>query len=290
MSTLHGRSCPQPHLDPLVTAIEERDVLERVRHEVGAELAVDDVEHVAVELGGDSGAVVVGRLDHGGVLDEVGPEQESVIGSEQRLTWRSSPRRVPGGKFPIVPPSSATSRGTPSASGTCPRWRWKSPITPWTTQPVVLRDELLGGVTDDGLGDVERDVAVKRAGIGHRIEQDARLLRGPGAELDQLAGAGRLDDLAGLRLQDRLLGARRVVLGQLADAVEQLGAARVVEMFGRKLLERPGEAVEHVVGEHPFLVGRQPGVDLDLVGGQQRAHHATSFAIRIPEKICRRWG
>ena len=44
----------QAHLDPLVRAVEERDVLERLGVEVGVELAVDHVQHVAVELGGDA--------------------------------------------------------------------------------------------------------------------------------------------------------------------------------------------------------------------------------------------
>ena len=58
----------QAHLDPLVLAVEERDVLEGVDVEVGAELAVDDVQHVAVELRRDARRVVVGGLE-----DRAGP-------------------------------------------------------------------------------------------------------------------------------------------------------------------------------------------------------------------------
>ena len=35
-------------------------VVEVVGGEIGAQLAVEDVEHIAVELGGDPGGVVVG--------------------------------------------------------------------------------------------------------------------------------------------------------------------------------------------------------------------------------------
>ena len=54
----------QADVDPLVVGVEEGDVLERVGVEVGVELAVEDVEHVLVELGGDPGGVVVGGLEH----------------------------------------------------------------------------------------------------------------------------------------------------------------------------------------------------------------------------------
>ena len=77
----------------------------------------------------------------------------------------------------------------------------------------------------------------------------------------------------GARLEDRALGARRVVLGQLADPVEQLGAAGVVEVLGRQLLERPGEPVEHVVGERALVAGAEvESIGSSIVGsGDRRA-------------------
>ena len=48
MSTAMWRVRPQPHLDPLVLAVVERDVVERVGVEVGVELAV---EHRAARCG-----------------------------------------------------------------------------------------------------------------------------------------------------------------------------------------------------------------------------------------------
>ena len=64
--------------------------------EVGAELAVEHVQDVAVELGGDAGRVVVGGDEPVGVLHEVGAEQERVAGLEpggerRRGTRRASP-------------------------------------------------------------------------------------------------------------------------------------------------------------------------------------------------------
>ena len=65
------------------SVVPEGDVLERVEVEVGAELAVEDAEHVLVELGGDPGRVVVGGLQRRAVLDQVRAEQEVVVGPEQ---------------------------------------------------------------------------------------------------------------------------------------------------------------------------------------------------------------
>ncbi len=72
-------------------------------------------------------------------------------------------------------------------------------------QPVVLVGELLRGVADDLLGDVERDVAAQRPLAGHRVEQDPRFVGRARAELDELAGAGLADDLAGPKLEDLAL-------------------------------------------------------------------------------------
>ena len=58
-------------------------MLEGVEVEVGAELAVEDREHVLVELGGDALGVVVGGLEAAAVLDQVGAEQEVVAGEHQ---------------------------------------------------------------------------------------------------------------------------------------------------------------------------------------------------------------
>ncbi len=68
------RKRPQAHVDPLVLGIPERDVLEAVEIEVGAELTVEHREDVLVERRRDSGGVVVGRLHGRLILDQIGAQ------------------------------------------------------------------------------------------------------------------------------------------------------------------------------------------------------------------------
>jgi predicted transcriptional regulator of viral defense system len=87
-----------------VAEVEERDVLERNRIEVAVELAIDDVQDVTVELCGDPLRVVVGRLEHLGVLDEIGAEQQPVAWAEEGRDPRKQRPPGLGVKFPIVDP------------------------------------------------------------------------------------------------------------------------------------------------------------------------------------------
>ncbi len=67
-------------------------------------------------------------------------------------------------------------------------------------------------------------------GLFEGIEQDARLDASAAAELQQVAAAPHVfRDLAGMLLEERGLGAGRVVLVEAADLLKQFGAALVVE-------------------------------------------------------------
>jgi hypothetical protein len=124
----------RPHLDPLALAVEERDVVERIDVEVRVELAVDHVQHVAVELRGHALAVVVRGLEHLRVLDEVGAEEAGDRRAQRLRQPRRKRRRLPGVKLPIVPPRNAID-ARPERSGSVPRWRSKSPTMPCTRRP-----------------------------------------------------------------------------------------------------------------------------------------------------------
>ena len=120
---------------------------------------------------------------------------------------------------------------------------------PVDLEPRELCGERGAGVADHLLGHVDGDVAPQRAGVRQGAEQEPALGRRAGTELDELDGARQGGDIARALDQDRALDARGVVLRQRADLVEQLGAALVVEMLGRKLLEGAREPVEHVLAE-----------------------------------------
>ena len=78
--------------------------------------------------------------------------------------------------------------------------------------------------------DVDRDVARRL----EQRKQRRRLGAVAGAEIDQRhARADRVGDRGAVGGEDRRLGARRVVLGQLGDRLEQMRAEPVVEELGR---------------------------------------------------------
>ena len=189
--------------------------------------------------------------------------------------------------MPIVPPRNASRRGPP-AGGSRSRWRSKSPISPWTRIPGYSRRSSRGALAHEALGHVDGDEALERAGGVHRVQQQTRLGGAARAELDELDRAGLRDQLAGDALEDRALGARRVVLGELADLLEQLGAAGVVEVLGRELLELASQALADVLRERARLVG------VERVVERRRARRldglAGHAATRSPAKIWRRAG
>ncbi len=73
---LGGLLGAQPHLDPLLVLVPQGDVAEPVRIEVAPELLVEHAEHVAVEVGGDAGSVVIGGDEPLSVLDQIGADEQ----------------------------------------------------------------------------------------------------------------------------------------------------------------------------------------------------------------------
>ena len=158
--------------------------------EVGAERPVDDPQHVAVELGGDAGGVVVGRLEPGDVLHEVGAEQQRVAGAKPGRELGEERRRVrPGARLPIVPPRNATRRAPPS--GRAIEVALEVADDGVDGDAVLLGRPPCAALSQRRLADVEGHEAAQRAGLGERVEQEPGLLGGPGAELDEGVGAGR---------------------------------------------------------------------------------------------------
>ena len=101
----------------------------------------------------------------------------------------------------------------------------------------LLALELAQRVAQELDRDVDRDVAARL----EEREQARRLRAVAGAEVDQRdAGADRFGHRRAVVGEDRRLGPRRVVLGELGDRLEQVRAEPVVEELGRDA-RRAGE-------------------------------------------------
>ena len=153
--------------------------------------------------------------------------------------------------------------------------------------PRIELGQLLGAALDRRRRHVDRHVAAERVRARHREEKGARLGGRARPELDQLLGRRGLDDLRRAAVEDRALAAAGVVLGQLGDPVEELGAVGVVEELRRELLQRRlQQAVPHLGRHVAARRAVQPVVDPDARLGENVGH----AAHLKPAKIWRRSG
>jgi hypothetical protein len=231
-----------------VVVVEERNVVERGRVESRVELAVDGVQDVAVERRRHPGAVVVRGLEDLDVLDQIRAKEEMTVRAERprQRAEKASPRT---GQEVAERPAEQRDQSGRTRRRRVNEVALEVADDAVNLETVVLADQLARARLDGRLGHVDGDVAHERPGVAHGVEENACLRRVAGAQLDELARSGALDDVSGGLFEDRPLRAGRIVLGQLADPLEQLRAARVVEVLGRQLLERPSQSVEDVLGE-----------------------------------------
>ena len=184
---------PQPHLDPLVDRVPQRDVLELVDSEVGAELPVDHEQDVAVELRRHPGRIVVRALQPVGVLDEVRPEEEGIPGTERSPDLREKGRS--GLWFEITDcgadkrnhSAPAARNGTKIPLEITKKWR--------NSQARVLRGQRVGGLGQHRGVDVERHELAQRPAVAQRAQQQPGLGRRAAAELDQRLAPRQPGDL-----------------------------------------------------------------------------------------------
>ena len=211
------------------------------RVEVGVELAVEHAQHVAVELGGHAGGVVVGGDEPVDVLHEVGAEQERVAGRERRgevgeergarprgrgCRWCCRGTRRAGCHRRAGRRGGARSRRRPRGRR-CRR-------TPSATAAAASRR--VCSLTSNGTKR-SRVPASRSASSRIRVFSDV-----PEPELDERVGPGELGDVAAWATRIAALGAGRVVLGEPGDLVEELAAAVVVEPLRRQRLRGGAEA------------------------------------------------
>ena len=116
----------------------------------------------------------------------------------------------------------------PPVRGIRPRWRWKSPTTACTAQAVLDRPAMPPRPAGSPRSRRRARSRSSRPRPASRREQ-AGLVRGARAELDQRRRAGEAGDVTGVGGQDRPLGPGRVVLVEAGDLVEEVAAPLVVE-------------------------------------------------------------
>ena len=123
--------------------------------------------------------------------------------------------------------------------------------------------------------DIHRDISREAR---QAVQQNTRLDAAAAAVFDQQGvRTDQRGHLCGIALHDRCLRARRVVLGKLADLIEQSRAVSVVKVLAGERLLKCRQTCEHF----RFEAFHRGGTVVQ--GGRKRFHRAElSFANRIP--------
>ena len=227
------------------------------------------MEHVLVELGRHPLRVVVRGFETSDVLDEVGTEQEVVVGAEHRRDVAQERRPGIGQQ---VADRATEERDEPAAApGNVLEIEREVADDGLHVDAGILPLDRGGGIVQRLLADVERHEAREQSGVAHGVEQHPRLLRRARAELDQRVGAGPGNDLGCTLDEDLPLATRRVVLVEARDLLEQRGAAIVVEPLRRDVLRRAREPESRVFLERAHeasAASRTPPYIQRLAGGR----------------------
>jgi hypothetical protein len=142
-------------------------------------------------------------------------------------------------------------------------------------EPRVDGPDLVGDAPELRRRDVHGHVRRRR---DERVEQQPHLQPGPAPVLDEHRARAEVPGEFGrARLEDLQLRARQVVLGQLADPLEQRGAGVVVEELRRERLRGRPQAGEHVA---PDAVAAPVAFGPGAVAQRGRGH--APLASRTP--------
>jgi hypothetical protein len=269
------------HLDAARAGRPHGPVCEAGEIEVSAELAVHPREEVLVEGRGHAGRVVVCALEHARVLAQVDADEEPAARPDEPR--HAGHQRDRFRRLEVPDRRAGEVDGAAARSAARPRQPHRG------GEVRAEREHLERGVVDAQrerslvqvlARDVDRHV---RRGPLEAVEQQPRLRAAAAAVFDeQGACADARCHLARVRTQDRELGARRVVLGEGADLLEQLRALRVVEVLARQRLRPAAEARERVLEEALAL-----GVDVGAAPAQKRSHSTSSVSsARTPTVLC----
>ena len=242
--------------------VPERVVAEFREVEVGVERPVQVRQQVEVELGGEAGLVVVGARDQSGCLDQVDADQQAAVAAGARAQSRQQPQRrvaleVADGR---AREEVDDARGPAAGRQRQREFRIEVGDDRHHLERRVRRRQSGRRLHQEVARDVDRHVARQRR---QRIQQQPRLGARAAARLDQQrALADRGGDRADVLAQDRRLDPRQVVLGLLADPLEQPRALCVVQVARRDVLRRVAQPGEQ------FMQLRLRGPRLRVVAGE----------------------
>ncbi len=224
------------HLDTALARVVDRLVPEGVEIERAAEFTVDARQQVEIERGGDTRGVVVGEHQLARVLLEVDADDQTASRRKHapeypqqssRLHRREIADRGAGKKAGLM-----ASRKIGRQSDRIGKIADDGPHV----EGRKVRRQTRGCVLESAVRHIDRNVGAEPRQLP---EQNLGLQAGAGAELDQHAAVRHaVDDLGGVRIENRSFGAGRIVLRQARDFLEQLAAARVVEEAARQSLAR----------------------------------------------------
>src|ERR1022692_4839546 len=236
-------------LDPRLLAVPSSDMAEAIELEVSIELAVQARQNVLVKRRRNSLRIVVGGQKNLRTLGEIGAQQQSVAGAQRSsdapqnpygLVWFEIPNTRSDVEHQLAP-ADATQRGY--ASGVV----GDDGIDP---QPGKLPAQLRFRFLQRGRRNINRVKQCAALPAQQFLNQNAGLAGGASAEFDQSQRRSRmLQDIARVRLQDRALGAREVVLRQLGDLLEEGRADVVIKQFRRQPLGRCTQTLEYFQGD-----------------------------------------
>ena len=270
--------------DPPLRLVIKSHMLEAVDIDIAVELAVDAFEEVEIERRRDPGPIVVGGVEDLGVLFQIDADQHLSPGAEDaRIIGKKRDRAV---RIEIADRRSGE-EPHPLAPGARQQGQHERPRIIGADGDHRDRRKILGesssGITQMLARNVHRNIG---GGPVERVQQNADLLAGAAAELDQPAMRTHLSrDFGGILFEDRDLGPRRIIFGQPADLFEEPGTARVVEEFARDRFAGADEPAEHGIAK-ALLAGRQ------IMKGKMgvAAPHQMSSASRSPAKAQRAEG
>ena len=228
------------HLDAPERGIEIRMMGEPLAAEIAAEFPVDPVQQIEVEGRGHAARIVVGGMQPGRRLDQVGANQHAVrlAACARQEGARFTRRQVADGRAWKInhAPSPRTQR------------READPVRKVANhgrdaQPGKVVAEARRCPRERAFGDIDRHVG----GGPQGADQQPGLEAGAAAVLDEFPAPPReVRDGVEMLPRQRQFRARQVILGERTDALEQAATRGIVKIFRRQGLLRPGKTRDDV--------------------------------------------